>query len=95
MIANQDGVIGPATKLRLASDVTFRSLGEGEGTVVVNTKTGELYTCNQTAAAFLEAIDGRRTFQAIIDALYLKFHVDRNVLYADNDDHDPDLGQTF
>ena len=77
------GVIEPETKLRLAPNVTFRSLGEGEGTVVVDTKTGELYSCNQTAAAFLEAIDGRRTFEAIIDVVHRKFDVDRAVLYAD------------
>ena len=64
------GVIEPETKLRLAPNVTFRSLGEGEGTVVVDTKTGELYSCNQTAAALLEAIDGRRTFEAIIDVVH-------------------------
>ncbi len=77
------GVIEPETKLRLAPNVTFRSLGEGEGTVVVDTKTGELYSCNQTAAALLEAIDGRRTFEAIIDVVHGKFDVDRAVLYTD------------
>src|SRR5438270_8015196 len=80
------GVIGPQTRLRLAPNVTFRSLGEGEGTVVVNTTTGELYTCNQTGAAFLKTIDGQRTFEAIIDALHRKFDVDRAVLHVDISD---------
>jgi hypothetical protein len=81
-----NGVIGLQTRLRLAPNVTFRSLGEGEGTVVVDTTTGELYTCNQTGAAFLETIDGQRTFEAIVDALHLKFDVDRAVLRADISD---------
>jgi hypothetical protein len=72
-----------STKLQHSSDVTFRSLGDGQGAVVVETKTGQLYTCNDTTTAFLEAIDGKRTLGEIVDQLHHIFDVDRTVLEAD------------
>jgi pyrroloquinoline quinone biosynthesis protein D len=71
------------TALKLSPDVTFRSLGEGQGAVVVEIKTGQLYSCNDTTTAFLEAIDGTRTLEDIVDQLHAVFEVDRTVLEAD------------
>jgi hypothetical protein len=76
-------VIEPQTTLKLSPDVTFRSLGEGQGAVIVETKTGELYSCNDTTAAFLEAIDGQRSFNEIVGELHGMFEVDRAALEAD------------
>jgi pyrroloquinoline quinone biosynthesis protein D len=76
-------LIGPQTRLALSPNITFRSLGEGQGAVVVETKTGQLYSCNDTTTAFLEAIDGKRNFQEIVDRLHGIFDVDRAALEAD------------
>ena len=71
------------TALKLSPNVTFRSLGDGQGAVVVETRTGQLYSCNDTTTAFLEAIDGKRTLEEIVDKLHAVFEVERAVLEAD------------
>ncbi len=76
-------MLGPQTTLKLSPDVTFRSLGDGQGAVIVETKTGELYSCNDTTTAVLEAIDGQRRFDDIVGELHGRFEVDRAVLEAD------------
>lgn len=55
------------SRLKLATDVTFQSLGPGEETVVLSLNSGYLYTCNDTAAAFLRSLDGRRRLATVID----------------------------
>ncbi|MEX2129199.1 MAG: PqqD family protein [Xanthobacteraceae bacterium] len=79
-------MINLRTKLQLSPDVTFRSLGDGQGAVVVETKTGQLYTCNDTTTAFLEALDGTRTLGEIVDELHCIFDVDQPVLESDLND---------
>jgi len=69
--------------LAVAEDVTFQSMGPGEQTVVLSLTTGELYTCNETAEAFLKALDGRRTFAQIVGELLSRFEVDAPRLEAD------------
>jgi pyrroloquinoline quinone biosynthesis protein D len=76
-------MITPETMLKLSSDITFRSLGAGQGAVIVETKTGQLYSCNDTTTAFLEAIDGERSFKDVVDELHGIFDVDRGVLESD------------
>jgi hypothetical protein len=75
--------IEPQSTLKLSPDVTFRSLGDGQGAVVVETKTGLLFSCNDTTTALLDAIDGKRSFKEIVDRLHGTFEVDRAVLEAD------------
>ena len=71
------------TTLQLSPDVAFRPLGEGESAVLVETKTGQLFTCNETTTAFLQAIDGRREFGAIVDQLRDVFEVEPEILKED------------
>ena len=75
--------LSPATRLRLADDVTFQSLGPGEETVVLSLSSGYLYTCNETTAAFLRGLDGRQTLAAVIDRLFGEFQVSREQLERD------------
>jgi pyrroloquinoline quinone biosynthesis protein D len=70
-------------RLRLADDVTFQSLGPGEETVVLSLNSGYLYTCNETTAAFLRGLDGRRPLAAVIDSLFDEFQVSRETLSRD------------
>ncbi len=71
------------TRLKLAGDVTFQSLGPGEETVVLSLNSGYLYTCNETTEAFLRKLDGRRPLAAVIDLLFDEFQVPREALSAD------------
>lgn len=71
------------TRLKLANDVTFQSLGPGEETVVLSLNSGYLYTCNETTEAFLRRLDGWLPLAAVIDLLFDEFQVPREALSAD------------
>jgi len=71
------------TRFRLADDVTHQTLGPGEDTVILCLRNGQLYTCNETTAMFLRAMDGRRTFGQIVDHLLERLDVSREVLWRD------------
>jgi hypothetical protein len=75
--------IGSETRLRLSDDVTFQSLGQAQETVVLSLTSGHLYTCNETTKAFLEALDGRRSFSRVVDLLEEQFEVGREKLQRD------------
>lgn len=70
-------------RLKLADDVTYQSLGPGSDTVVFSLNSGYLYTCNETTAAFLQALDGRRTLGEVIEALWEEYEVSREELTTD------------
>jgi pyrroloquinoline quinone biosynthesis protein D len=70
-------------RLRLAQDVTRQTLGPGEDTVILSLRSGCLYTCNETSAAFLDAMDGTRTLEEIVACLHDKFEVPRETLTKD------------
>ena len=76
-------MISDDTRLRVASDATHQSLGAGEDTVILSLKTGHLYTCNETSAAFLKALEDQPTFAAAVDRLLAQFDVPRETLRGD------------
>ena len=76
-------VLSQNARLRLADDVTFQSLGPGEETVVLSLNSGYLYTCNDTTAAFLRGLDGKKSLAAVIDSLFNEFEVSRETLSKD------------
>lgn len=69
----------------LSPHVSFQKLGTGEGAVVLTLRSGQLHTCNDTTAAFLSALDGKRTFDMVTDLLEQQFEVEREELRADLD----------
>jgi hypothetical protein len=69
--------------LKLADSFSFQKLGDGDGAVVLEVKSGQLHTCNDTTAEFLAALDGNRTFAMVVDQLEGTFEVDREVLTSD------------
>ena len=71
------------SRLKLADDVTYQSLGPGSDTVVFSLNSGYLYTCNETSAAFLQALDGQRTLAEVIDTLWEQYEVPREDLTRD------------
>jgi hypothetical protein len=76
-------MITDETRLRLAGDATHQSLGSGEDTVILSLKSGHLYTCNETTAAFLRALEARPTLAEAVDRLFEQFDVPRNRLRQD------------
>jgi len=70
-------------RLKLADDVTYQSLGEDSDTVVFSLNSGYLYTCNETSAAFLAALDGRRTLAEVIENLWQQYEASREDLTRD------------
>lgn len=71
------------TRLRLAEDVSYQSLGEGNDTVMLSFASGYLYTCNEAAAAFVRALDGKRSVDEIVDLMEREFDAPRERMDAD------------
>lgn len=70
-------------RLKIADDVAFQSLGSGVETVILSLNSGVLYSCNDTTAAFLSAIDGQLSLAQVIDTLLDKFDVSKAKLTTD------------
>jgi hypothetical protein len=71
------------SRLRLAEDVSFQALGADGGSVLLSLASGYLYTCNETTAALVAALDGRRTLAEAVDELEKQFDAPRAQLEAD------------
>jgi len=69
--------------LRLSTDVTVQELGGSEGGVVLNLKSGEMYTVNETAIAFLQSLNGEISIAQAAEKIVNDFEVTRDVLIAD------------
>ncbi|WP_192251193.1 PqqD family protein [Mesorhizobium silamurunense] len=67
--------------LRLAEDASVQHVGDGA--VVLLARSGQLYTCNGTAEAFLDKVDGERSLDQIVDLLSDEFEVDKATLDED------------
>ena len=76
-------VIQDTTVLALAEGISFQALGAGEGGVVLKVDSGRLFTCNDTTSAFLAAVDGRRSFADLVQALLDEFEVAEDDLRGD------------
>jgi hypothetical protein len=76
-------VIEGSRVFSLSRNVSLQKLGEGQGAVVLTIDSGQLHTCNDTAAAFLSALDGRRTFDMVVNELESEFEVETMELRAD------------
>lgn len=72
-----------ATVCALAEGISHQPLGQGEGAVVLVVGSGQLYTCNDTTAAFLSVLDGQRTFGEAVDELHRLYDVPRDQLRQD------------
>jgi hypothetical protein len=76
-------VIQDTTVLVLADGISFQALGVGEGGVVLKVGSGQLFTCNDTTSAFLTAMDGRRTFADLVQAVLDAFEVQEDEVRSD------------
>lgn len=78
--------IAPTEIWALHANTSFQPLGDGEGGVLLDTVSGQLFTCNDTTAAFLSTVDGQRNFGAILEELSQIFDVDTDILRDDMSD---------
>ena len=78
-----EATVSDTTRLAMADGVASETLGPGQDTVVLCLRSGYLYTCNETTAAFLKALDGRRTLAEVVDLLYERFDAPRQTLHCD------------
>jgi hypothetical protein len=69
--------------LVLSPKMVMRRVGDEEGAMMARFRDGQLYSCNDVTAAFLESLDGRRDFNAIVDLLTQSFEVEPDRLAAD------------
>jgi len=69
--------------LSLPSSVSLQPLGQDEGGVLLKMDTGDMFTLNDTAVAFLSKLDGKRKVGAIIKDMLDEFEVDAETLRAD------------
>lgn len=69
--------------LSLPASVSVQPLGEDEGGVLLKMDTGDMFTLNDTAVAFLSKLDGKRKFSAIINEMLDEFEVDAPTLRTD------------
>jgi hypothetical protein len=76
-------MVEDGTVFALTDGISYQPLGAGEGAVVLTIGSGQLYTCNDTTAAFLGAVNGARTFAELIDELHQTFEVSREDLRRD------------
>ena len=69
--------------LKLSDSISFQSLGDGEGGIVLELEDGQLHTCNDTTVAFLGLVDGEKTLSQIAGMMQEEFEVEKGVLLAD------------
>lgn len=71
------------TIFSLSESVAVQELGGTDGGVVLNLRSGEMYTVNETGVAFLQSLDGQRSVGDAADRITETFDVPRDVLIAD------------
>lgn len=77
-------VLDPQSKFKLSDKATFRSIGDNG--VILKTDTGQIYSCNSTAEAFLRHMDGKRDLGETADAVCGEFDIERDALLSDLED---------
>ncbi|MFZ1774204.1 MAG: PqqD family protein [Rhizobiaceae bacterium] len=65
----------------LAANVVFRKVGDGG--ILLNTKSGQIYSCNTTSQSFLAAVDGQTSAGAIVIRMLDEYDVGETELKAD------------
>lgn len=76
-------MVAGTTVFSIGKNVSLQRLGNGEGAVLLDVKSGQLHTCNDTTVAFLSALDGNRTFDMVVAELVETFDVAEDVLRKD------------
>jgi hypothetical protein len=82
MSANNSSIkLNNETIMTLSPDVALRQVGDGA--VILMVKSGQLYSCNETARDFIGRLDGMRNFQAVTHEISQEYDVAPEVLAED------------
>ncbi|WP_419909227.1 PqqD family protein [Hoeflea sp.] len=73
--------LDPNMTFKLADKATFRSVGDSG--VILMIDSGQIYSCNSTAEAFLRMTDGNKSLGETADAVCEEFEVSREQLLSD------------
>jgi hypothetical protein len=73
--------LDPDARLSLSADATLR--GVGDEAVILNVKSGEIYTCNETAREFIRKLDGTRTLGDASGEMEREYDIDQATLLSD------------
>jgi coenzyme PQQ synthesis protein D (PqqD) len=68
-------MILPAAVFKCAEGVSCQSFGDDDEGVVLSIDSGVLYACNASALAFLQTLDGQRTFEQIATAFADRYRI--------------------
>jgi pyrroloquinoline quinone biosynthesis protein D len=69
------------TLFTLGAHVSVQPMGDS--TLVLLADSGQLFTCNETAEAFLAKVDGERRFADIVALFTTEFDIDEATAEAD------------
>lgn len=67
--------------LSLSPDASIRNVGDEA--VILMVRSGQIYTCNETARFFIAELNGDKTVGAVADAMGSEYDVDRKTLISD------------
>ena len=67
--------------MALSPDATMRTVDEGA--VILMVKTGQLYSCNETAQDFISRLDGTQSIQTVAETLSQEYDVSPEELKTD------------
>ena len=81
MTLGQSPAINGSTVLSIAEGFEIQSFDDGG--VILNTGTGQLYSCNSVTMAYLGRIDGSRTIEALASGVAEEFVVSDSQAKAD------------
>ena len=74
-------VFDPSAVIGLSANIVFRKVGDGG--ILLDTKSGQIHTCNETSQAFLAGVDGKRSISAIMASMLEEYDVSAAVLESD------------
>lgn len=73
--------LNETTVLSLSPDASMRAIGDGA--VILMVKSGQLYSCNETARDFISRLDGARNFRTVAAEIAAEYDVAPEVLQQD------------
>lgn len=77
------GVLHVDARLKLADDVNYQPMGDGEDGVILSLSSGYLYRCNCTAIAVLDMLQGSPTVDTLLAEFAARFAIDADQARAD------------
>ena len=71
------------TIYEVSPSATLQVLGNGDGGVVLHSDGDQFFTINDTAVAFIQKLDGRRSYSEVVEQIAGEFEVGRSTLQTE------------